>query len=110
MSIRTGSRPKWLYWTENGWHYIARLRLHIALRAGKSNRRSDDYAGYTSRQRSAADDHTLAGFAGFAVFALGSTTLGGGLVLGPSSVTSGQFPLCIGIGGESLPPPAFLSS
>ena len=104
MSIRTGSRPKWLYWTENGWHYIARLRLHIALRAGKSNRRSDDHAGYTSRQRSAADDHTLAGFA---VFALGSTTLGGGLVLGPSSVTSGQLPLCIGIGGSRSPLPHF---
>jgi hypothetical protein len=65
MSFRTGSRPKWLYWTENGWHYILRLRLYIAF-AGKSKRRSNDFAGSTSRQWSPDDDLALARFAGFA--------------------------------------------
>jgi hypothetical protein len=73
MSIRSGSRPKWLYWPKGGYgqFHITRLRLHIAF-AGKSKRRSDDFAGSTSRQRSAAHDlalHQHAVYAQYAVFA-----------------------------------------
>jgi len=101
MSIRTGSRPKWLYWPKAGpWQFhISWIRLHIAFAAGtKSRRWTDDYASYTSRQRSAADDLALAGFARLsfakraafasaesAAFALGSAALGG-FVLGSPSV------------------------
>jgi hypothetical protein len=109
MSIRTGSRPKWLYGTENGWHYIVRLRLRIAFRSGAKSRRSDNLAGAWS-QWSTADGLALPGFAVLALdrhavyaqyavfakhavfapaesaaFALGSTTLGR-IILGSPSV------------------------
>jgi len=92
VSIWTGTRPKWLYWAKDGyWQFhVPRLRLHRAF-AGKSKRRSDNLAGCASRQRSAAHDFALAGFA-FAKCAVhapaesAALTLWWFIALGPPSV------------------------
>ena len=85
MSFRAVSWPRrQLYQAAYGQFHV--YRLHIAFRSGAKSRRST------------ADDLALAGFA-----------LVGSSAFESQAVISGQLPFCIGIGGESLPPPASLS-
>ena len=122
MSIGAGSRPKWLYWPKDGYgqFHVSWLRLHIAFAAGtKSRRRTDDYASYTSRQRSAADDLALdrhAVYTQYAVFAPAESSafapaestalaLRWFIVLRSPSVARRRFSLYIGIGGSRSPLP-----
>jgi len=86
MSIRTGSRPKWLYWPKDGyWQFhVSWLRLHIAFGARKSKRRSNNLAGSASRQRSAAHDLALPGLAVLAFAESAVLALAGFAILAPA--------------------------